>query len=524
MATQRNAYPIEFFRGQNDQDNPTDQRRFAGEGYLQVCENYFLDRGLRKRHGHRKLIDEAAGGAAMQGLAMYEWDTTRYLVGLANGALKYLNGASWSSIAGSYAPTVDDEAYLRTAHFHDGTSRYLIGCLGAGNAKPFIWSGAGNVAELSGTGTPPTYAADVASFRNHVFFINTPSGVYTVQFGNYGLVNEWPTANNLLDCTRDSIGMGLGFLSAEVLLAFYQHSIHRITFNYGDSTTGNFFQAQGLPGEVGCFSRSSIVAQDGKVFFGGSEKGMPKGIYAIADPLRRPKYLSRPIEGFWNRLTKDRRQYLVAVPLPQSNSIAWLCSVDGSATHNAALIYNTEVDGWSIFNSPYGGLAFNAGCLWVNGDGQEVTVLGDYNGYANEAWGDAQYSTGYLDGGEAGYPVRSEFKTGFINAGSRRSKGWREVLLNMESLSEKTFDMTFDTVADAPRAASTLTMGVTGAKLSQTFVLGASKLVGEGLLQGKKKLNRSGRYGRLGGSEEGTGAPHTITSIEFKVRQQGARL
>lgn len=522
MVSTRTPYTVTEFRGMHDQASPLDHKEFVRNGYLSVVENYHLDRGMRKRQGHRAFTaNPISAGDPVQGLAMYQWDTTRELIGLANGQLKQRAGDNWNSITGALVLPTAASARLRTCQFHDGADEYIIGCTGAGTNPPFAWSGAGNATAIGGAGTPPAFAADCAEFKDFLFFINTPAGPYALQHGGYGVLNDWPLNNNLIDCTRSSIGVGLIEHGQEVLLAFYQHSIHRITFNYDNTGTANYFAHAVVDGTVGTSSRDSIVGRDGYTYFAGGPRGIFRGFYRIGDPRRRAQYLSEPIEGFLSRTTRSAaNQVVVLTRGSQQNEVIWLMPIDGSSDLNAAAVFNTQKEGWSIFTGLNNALHFNAGGLWVDTNGEDVTLVGGYDGSVFEAWGDDQHSTGFADDTE---DIRCEFLGGFTNMGANRVKGIREAWMDIETTAAKNFLGRVDVSASAPQATGAFNMGASQAPLG-SFVLGQDPLAGNNLWEARMTVNRQGRYARLGVVEQSKAAPHVINSYTLTHKAQGVKL
>lgn len=499
-----------------------DARTFVRGGYLALCYNYHTDQGLRKRKGNEPLVSATVNGDnPINGVAMYEWDTTRYLLALSAGALKYLNGSSWSTITGSHSFSSTAGHRLQTCHFNDGSNLMILGCNGPSNSRPFLWTGSGNVSQLSGDGAP-AYASAMEEFKGHLFCLNVPAGVYSLVYSKYGLVNNWPDLN-IIDCDRNSIGMGLARHSEEVLLVFHQKSVHRVVFNYGTSATANLFQNFLVDGSTGLQARSGVITQDGVTYFvGRNEKGIT-GIYKIDDPTQRAKYISKPIETAWAAMNPARIKEMVAMPL-SSREVAFLCSSTTSSVLDQAFVYNTQDDAWSIFNNPNHLLSFNAGCQWVNANGRQVNILAGTNGVVHEAWGDANYDTGNRDGGPTGGSIRALLETGYLDLGYRGVKGLREFWVDVIAGWQISFTGTIYTAADRQVQNQSLSMGTEAGYLGSTFVLGTSRLAATGPAQARAKASRKGRFFKLRLVENSAVEPHVVAGITFAYKQLGTML
>lgn len=532
MATRRQIYPITYFRGMHDAASPMDPRYWVRAGYLADLRNYHVaDAGLRKRQGTTPLIAATVGSAnPILGLSAYEWDTTRYLLALCNGSLRYQDGSAWTAITGALSFSTDSLARMRTCHFNDGSNRLIVGCNGAGFSVPFLWTGSGNATELSGTGRP-AYAADCCNFHDHLFFINTPAGPFALQFAKGGTTNNWPS-NNLLDATRDAVGVGLARHSQEVMLAFYTNSIHRVTYSYGGGTTSNFFQVAPVDGSIGCPARNSIITVRGKTYFVGSEGSgegarIIKGIYVVGDPTYPAKFLSDRLASFWATLAPDRHAHITAFSLGGNRpEIGWNVTVGGAGEtrHNHQIIYNTEEDAFSVFDSPNAALLFNAGCAWTNSDGESLTALGGYDGVVYDAYGDPDYhNTGNLDGGSGGSAVEAYLETGYLDLGYRGEKKMRQVWVDVFTRDQISFTGQISTAAEAQITNRTMQMGTAAARLD-AFTLDTSRLASTGPTQAKQSVKRKGRWFKYAQTESGTSDPHVVAGISFAWMPTGARI
>lgn len=504
-----------MFRGENNREAPTE--KIFAQGFLTKFRNYHLTgRGAaRKRKGHQPFLAEKINGnSPVQSLAMYEFGTTRRLVGVSNGVLKYTTGSSWTDITGGLTLASGADNRLRWTQFIEGPSEWLIGNDGVN--PPFKWDGSASPATPIGGGGEgaPAYAGDMVEFFGRLWAINTDSGATITEYGEDGDHNLWP-GGNAFHASRDSIGMALTKHNDGVLLIFHQRSIHRVEPNYD---YGEFFARRLVDDSVGCTARHSVVTYKGVTYFIGQD-----GPYRIRDPRRPAEYIGWPIENYFNSLNKERQPQIVGFYRQEPwNEIVWLVSTGDNEEHNAAIVWNPVMEGWSIFESPGDDMSFNCGADYVV-DGKHITVCGTYDGNANEAWGDDAYDTGNLDGGESGAPVRTEFETGFLDYGYPGLKRTREYWYDMDVQSVKTFTLNMSGVADTPAVSSTFQGGSAGSALG-SFILGTSTLAGDNPKQLRKKISVKGRLLRKNITESDEGIPHTINFIRGFFVPRGLRI
>lgn len=505
--------------GENGIDSPID-RTFA-LGSLVLCRNYHMvGRGrLLKRQGWNRYLATALNGtAAMQGLAFYDYNGTRYLIGQSNGAVKYASGGSWTDISGSLTLATGQNVLPRYNFFHDGTNGNLVSANDSNN--PWYWPGSGNALPLS-----LTAAADLCPFKQHLFAIKTAARATAIQYSSPGILTTWPAAS-VFDCDRNSAGVGLTQHNAETLLAFYEKSVHRINFNYGSSgALQNVFTNQLVDGSHGCRARNSIATYRGRTYFASDD-----GIYCIADPSLPARYISRPLEKLWARLVRTRLAYLnVVVRGEPWNEIMWVATNETGSTNNIVIVYNPvmaaiygDENAWSVFTSSGGSLAFNCGVNFIDGNGVHRTILGDYSGFACEAFGTEENVTQYTDG-PTGTAVSTTIETGLLDGGYEGIKGMRELWLDLELPGLRTFTILVDTTDRAPLTNSPTTIGAEADYLGDTFLLGESSLGGSSVASFSRPLSGNCRYFRLRLTESDDGPPHYLNAVHFLFVRKGLR-
>ena len=507
--------------GENSIDGLTDEVFAAGA--LHKCRNYHIEGqgSLLKRQGHKQYNANQVNGAnAINGLVQYEFGTTRHLIALSNGAIKRLDGSSWTAITGSVSPSTSVDATAKSCLFHDGTNGNIVVTDGA--TTPWVWTGSSNATALTGL----TAASDLAVFKNHIFAIKTNDRETTTRYSELGSATSWP-AGNLIDCTRDSEGVALSLHNSEVLLVFHQSSIHRIQYDYNaGGALASFFTNQLVDGAVGCIARNSVVAYKGATYFVSDD-----GFYMVGDPRQPAKYISRSLEKIWQEILPSRRAKIYGFSRGEPwNEIVWLCTERGHTTNNIALVYNPVIAGavgeeyaWSIFTSPGDALKFNTGCNWIDGDEEQRTVVGTYDGYVHEAWGTTNVSSGYQDGSAN---VDSTVQTGFLDFGYEGMKGLREMWVDLDLKDSNTFNIAVDGIdsSEELQVVSSVSIGQEATTLDSNFYLDANALIPEGPSSTAFKAVGNSRYFRARLYENGTGIPHRINAMHFLFVPKGMRI
>ena len=523
MPKQRSRYRFptgKGFLGENNADAETEDS--FSRGSLSLLRNYHIDGlgGLLKRQGWEHYTSNAIDSTnPVQGLGYMDFGTP-YLLAVSGTKVKRMSEATtptWTDITGSVTINSGQNYVQKFCTFHDGTNGNIIGTDGAGN--PWKWNGSGNVSALA-----LTKAGDVESFKTHVFAINTPDRPTAIRYSDTGDPATWP-ADNIFDCTRDSAGVGLSLHSSETLLAFYENSVWRINFDYGGAgALTSFFTSQLVDGSIGAVSRTGIVTSRGRTYFASRQ-----GIHVIDDPSRPARYVSRPLEGLWNTLNKERLKYIYAFERGEPwNEIVFLVSSTGSAFHDIALVYNTEIasftgveNAWSIFESEGNNQRFNVGVNYIKSNGQHFTMLGGYDSKIAKAWGSDRNATSYTDNTTA---VRSICQTGFLDMGYEGQKSIREAWLDIHVVAKHTFSVKVDGAEERLSTNAVLDLGTDSGALDYDFTLDSSTLAAGGIAQARFKLTGNSRYFRFRLEEGDSTKPQRIESMHFLYVPKGMRI
>lgn len=525
MAKRRIDFPFprpgRGFFGANTVDGLTDL--LFAQGMLASAQNYHLRgrSGMLKREGSSQWATTSINGSnPVQGLGVWNFDGTRYLVGHAGSKLKYTSdGSTWTDLSGALTVTDGQDVLPRWANWHDGTRGNIIWTDDVAN--PAYWDG--NAASF--TALALTKARDIATFKDHVFAINTSDGPTSIRYSDYQDITTWPS-ESLFDCDRDSVGMALARHNEETLLAFHESSVHKINFNYGASgALASFFTNQPLDMSRGCAAKASVVPYKGYTYFASED-----GFYAIGSTNGPARYISRALEGLWSELNQARRPYIVGFPRGEPwDEVVWLASLGSSSTHNIALVYNPVIAaiygddaGWTIFDSTDGLLKFNAGCVYIDSNGKQKTLVGDYNGDVLHAWGHEFDSAGYQDYGDGA--ITTTLQTGYLDLGYRGMKGHRELWIDLDLASSRTFTLIMDGTNSALGGATSVSLGSSADELDTTFILDESFLAGSGVSQAHIKAEGNSRWFRYKLTENSVEQPHTLNALTMLYLRKGMRI
>ena len=528
---QRSVYRVPSveagFLGENNRDAST-ETVFA-KGALAELRNYhMMGRGrLVKRQGWGAYAgtNTLDGTNWLRGLHQYEFGSDNYLIGVAGSKVGKLNTSGstpdWDDITGTLSIT-DNAPSVRFALFHDGTNGCMIGT--DGSNPSWYWTGTGDATALS-----VTRAKDVATFKQHVFLINTPDRSTAVRYSDLGSITSWPS-DNIFDCSRDSEGTGLALHSSETLLAFHERSIHRINFDYGGAgAITSFFTNQLVDGSVGTKATNSIVTSRGITYFANDD-----GIFMVGDPQQPAVYISRSIEDYWGKLGHNHKEKVVAFERGEPwNEIVFLVTAGDQVTkHNAAIIFNTEhaklygaENAFSIFENEEGDGADMMFVVGVNyrehSSNKDKTLVGMYDGVLAHAWGDDNGQSSFSDGGTA---VRSTLKTGMLDFGYVGTKGLREGWFDLDVDAVHNFTVSVDGIDSRLEHTQGVAVGYASAILGSTFELGSSQLADDNIQQVRFKLSGKSRYFQFTLTEADATSPHALEAMNFLYVPSGIRI
>lgn len=506
------------FLGENNQEGLTDEIFQAGA--LRRCRNYrLIGRGrLEKRRGSQLLTATrvaGTGSSPVQQLMMYEWGSTRHLLGLCDGALKVYNAGAWDNITGSLTFASGQDNRISTTQFRDGTGNLIVG-VAPGTGQLWKWNASGVATSLTEAGKGPQYAADLVEFYGSLWAIATNNGSTLLERSADQNSTDWP-AQYYIHCSRESPGVGLSRHGTSALLVFHQRSVHAITF---DASAATPWVVRPVDNNIGCISRDSIVYHNGVTYWAGSD-----GFYRFRSAARGAERIGHAVGEGWAGLNASRRPYITGFASGGNYpAIHWLVSDGSATTHNQAYVWHPLYDAWTIYESSAGYFRFNCGCDWVNGDGHHLNVLGDYQGQVWTAWGDDEYDTGYRDEGEAGAAVTSQLQTGLLDFGypgiKRLKEGWIDAVVT----SNRSFDLVVNGLGEQVGEVGVASIGVTGARLNIDFVLDASRLGSSGVPSpGQFQMSARSRGFQFTLSEGDAAKPHILNSMHLWWLPRSAR-
>jgi len=488
-------------------------------GYLFSLKNYHLvGRGrVLKRKGSTRLIPlNVVDAKPVQQLAVFESGTINKLIALCNGKIYYFNTSEWVELTGSLTFADGATSRMRVAQFIEGTTDYIVGTA-PGNNRLWKWTGTGNATTLTDAiTTGPQYAKDIATFQGRLWALNTSNGKTILEWSDEGVATEW-ASGQYMHCSRETQGVALANHGKSTLLVFHEKSIHRINYDY--SSTEPWVQ-QPITETMGTIAAGSVVHSKGVTYF-----ATPEGIYRIKSPNSPPEYISYPIEETWGNLNRLRMEYLEGFERGEPwNEVVWLATSSASSYHDTALVWNTELEDWSVFSSPYANFRYNCGISYTNSDKKEVTLLGDYTGGVWVAWGDDNYDTGNLDGGTSGSVVDSEMQTGMLDFGYDGIKRLKEIWVDAVIPTTKNFTLEVIGLGEGTIIQSTGAVGTTGGRLSIDFILDQSRLAYSSTpTQARLKALARSRMFQFKLTEQDNSDPHQINSITAWWLPRGRR-
>lgn len=504
------------FLGENNREGQTDEIFQAG--VLRYCRNYHLvGRGrLQKRQGTKKYAStQVAGGYPVQQLMMYEWGSTRHLLALCNGTLARLNSDTWTAITGSLTFTAGQDNRISTTHFRDGTGNLIVGNA-PGTGKLWKWTGSGNAEVLTATGIGPQYAADIVEYEGSLWALNTANGDTILERSSDQDSTSWP-ADYYMHLSRESPGVGMSRHGKQGLVVFFQRSTYVVYFNPMSNPP---WVGRPIDNRIGCISRDSIVYDRGITYWAG-----PDGFYRLRSASGPVEFIGHAVGDAWANLGAARRSKITGFARGGTFSeIVWLASDGSSTEHDITFVWNPETNSWALFESLSGYLHYNCGCDWQDSDSHHITLLGDYSGYVWAAWGDDEYDTGYLDGGETGAAVQSRLQTGFLDFGYPGIKRLKEGWIDAQAVSNRNFSIQVVGLGEEEITLGTGSVGVSGGKLSQTFVFDISRLAVSGAPSpGQFQLSARSRAFQFTLTESSADKPHTLNTMWFWWLPRAAR-
>ena len=495
------------FRGENNSEGWTSEI-FAG-GALVRCRNYELvgrSRLIKRQGSTLYTSTPIVADSAVQGLGIYEWGTSSYVVGCANGALKYLNGSSWSTITGALSITAGQDYKLRFMPFRDGSGDCLVGVLPSTNGL-FKWTGSGNATAMSTDG--PSYAQDLAEFQGRLWALNTDNGSTILEYSADGDSTTWPLGN-YFHCSRSSAGVGLSRHGRSALIVFHKRSTHAVRF---DPTAAVPWVTQPVDMNIGCISRDSICYDRGVTYWAGND-----GFYRLGAVGGGVQYIGKAMEGLWEGLSNTRREHIYGFATGGARrKIVFLVSDGGQTTHNMALVWWPDYEAWTVFDSQSDALTLNAGVDYIDASGNHITLCGDYSGNVWACWGDESYDTGYRDEGSSEKAVRSELWTGMLDCGTPAVKRLRSVWFDTVASTNKRYTLEVVGLGEQAQAIEEETVGTASATLSETFIFDVSRLGGSDTpTPGRIRASVRARAFQFRLTESNTTAPHALNSMLFR--------
>ncbi len=344
--------------------------------------NVMFDRprgAITQRLGTTKLGDTLSAGNAINGLFGHRVSTAAYcwLLGAANGVVKYLNGSAvWTTLKDSWTTT----AKVRFLTYLDSTA------IMNGTDAVISWTGNGAVTTTGGNldvaNFPITKFATVLNSR--VFAAGNATYPYRLYASSLQSASaiSWTAGNKNIDIyPNDGSGVITGLSgNGKVILIFKERTIFRYDDNSLDKVAN-----------IGTTSYESIVTDDNGVvyFFGQGASGV--GFYKTTGgfPVKISRQVTKWVEAIASTF------YTSVVAYMDGKKIVWSigsATIDGTVYSNACLVYNIADQTWEARNYAD---SFRVFSPYIDANGAMFIVGGDTDGMVQKM------DTGTTDNGSS---------------------------------------------------------------------------------------------------------------------------
>ena len=447
----------QFFRVTNFSGGMNDSTQLDLDlNYAQQITNMRTERGvLVSRNGYSQRYEDATPWGSDPIQALFQWEDVnvtknKHLLIIANGQMyrdNFFDANAPQNITGTVTLSEDGGARFSLEEYDGG----IFGTDGIN--PPFVIvdgeSDAIPVTDLSEEDDPPIpgRTSQIVNFKQ-IFF-----------FGNFTDIDGTERSNAVIYSDIDDITLFAADQGARNLLdkrgqvlALQEHSEDTmlimksdgIWYVYLDPSTAvgqartNFTYRQ-LSRRVGTKSPQSVVTTPIGTFFVDID-----GIYFIefGSPPPVPRYVSRPIETFWERVNKAALDRIVAIEIPDQNGVL-ICVPYGSTQteNNRAIFLNYELwsqtsggtlhPAFSIYEGGGRDFSFNSLANIIDTDGNLRLIAGDYDGNVVEM------NEGIEDLGDDYIPSLVFPPLGHPNIECR----WTEVVVDIEQGRDVSFEI-----------------------------------------------------------------------------------
>lgn len=429
----------------------------------------------KTRSGYAKLNSSTLGATVVTtGLKYYaQADGDKFLVGVfSDDKIRKMDysGSSgpdgtWDDITGALSFAVGQD---NLASFAVGQDSLIIED-GLASTPPYLYTGTGNAAALSGT---PPNATMVAFHKNMAFAAGNSAARSTLYFSDLGNIENWTTglSGNVSVETNDGSAIRAIVPGFDALYIFKDNSIWRLTGDDKDT-----FQLQRMISTTGVTSPNA-VSQVGNDFFITSSQG---DVY-LYDGAVNLKLISTKVEGTIEDANFSRFQYCSTITFDRDYYVSF--SNTGSSGHDRILSFDTFHLAWTKFV----GLNANAIAVADSGTGEEMIVFGDYAGFVYK------YPSGTDDNGTA---IATSYTTKqFRFPEASPTKDWK--LLRIFANQKGNYNLTVETKVDFENTGTTENISLlgSGSAVYGTAVYGTSVYQGENLITGRIEVNKEGDF------------------------------
>lgn len=375
-------------------------------------QNIIFDTGgaIKKRYGYTNIpptpTKVATGSVgAITGLIQFNKDNgNKYLVGIVNANGKAtafkktfssgsLPSGAWDNIDYASLPSTYTDNQLPTMVV--ASDSVIMAFPSATPSKPFMWTGTGNVINLTASATCPV-SSIVAYHMNSLFLSGDTSNPSRVSFSSNTNITNY-TATDFFDVNTSDGTIVRALLPAYgSLYIFKDKSIWQLTGYDRDS-----YILQKMVEGIGTTSPQSIKVVNNFIYFTTSQ-----GDIAVYDGNYTVKFISQKIRNTIGGLNQNRSTNMLGLAYSTYKYVDAdyyvSASTMGNSTNNQILLFDTAHQAWTKFK----GMNINA---WTVGDtstGQYAVYFGDYDGYVYK-----YPSTGYYDGEVSSSAIEAFYQT-----------------------------------------------------------------------------------------------------------------
>lgn len=380
--------------------------------------------GFRSRNGNTAFNSTAMNsGANVQGLGYFRTAAgTEYLLAVAGA--KLYKSDSLDGTMDDITSTLTITASANNLWTFQSFNNVVVGFGGPplNPNAPFVWTGTGNAAALSGT--PPS-AYGVFQNSNRLFAFRTQADPSRIYWSVLGDQSDWTgTGSGSADIWTDNNDTltAAAVMNNDTVLLFKESSVHQMVTT--TLVSGAFPVFPLFPG-IGCAGKHACVVADGYAYF-----ITPKGRMAVTDGNTLIDEQELPnlgaIDDLWADANQSRLAYIQGTRYEGADfdHIIWSLTSSGGSTNDLAYVWDLKNECWLRHTT---GHKMNAYIQTQSG----VLYGGAYDGKIY-----------LMDASEATYTDASESSTGIS---SYWTSGWMQPKALEQIIQPRKISLVFDT-------------------------------------------------------------------------------